>query len=165
MCLGMLSTSLSHCRWVTLCHSWRKNSSSSALFDGLWPSIFLLITFQRFLMGFRSGNWAGRYGVLIWWSFIHTFTDLAVWHGALSCWKKHSSELGSIVRAKGSKFCTTVISGLLSAPKYKPHALNFLKIIIFNINKPHMSISRRCLPQHWNKLTLHRLKWISKLIQ
>src|SRR4029434_3391786 len=42
----------------------------------------------------------------------------------------------------------TVISGLLSAPEYKPHALNFLKIIIFNINKPHMSISRRCLPQH-----------------
>ena len=30
----------------------------------------------------------------------------------------------------------TVISGLLSAPEYKPHALNFLKIIIFNINKP-----------------------------
>ena len=104
MCLGMLSTSLSHCRWVTLCHSWRKNSSSSALFDGLWPSIFLLITFQRFLMGFRSGDWAGHDRVLIWWSFIHTFTDLAVWHGALSCWKKHSSELGNIVRAKGSKF-------------------------------------------------------------
>src|SRR4029434_618398 len=28
----------------------------------------------------------------------------------------------------------TVISGLLSAPEYKPHPLNFEKIIIFNIN-------------------------------
>lgn len=111
MCLGMLSTSLSHCRWVTLCHSLHKYSSSSALFDGLWPSIFLLITFQRFLMGFRSGNWAGHDRVLIWWSFIHTFTD-QVWHGAFSCWKKHSSELGNIVRAKGSKFSSHRPNGL-----------------------------------------------------
>ena len=106
MRLGMLSTSLSHCCWVTLWRSWRESSSSSALFDGLWPSIFLLITFQRFSMGFMSGDWAGHDRVLIWWSFIHTFTDLAVWHGALFCWKKHSSELGNIVRAEGSKFST-----------------------------------------------------------
>ena len=39
----MLSTSLSHWLWVTLCHSWCKNSSSSALFDGLWPSIVLRV--------------------------------------------------------------------------------------------------------------------------
>ena len=43
---------------------------------------------------------------------------------------------------------STVISGLLSAPEYKPHPLNLKKIIILNINKPHMSISRRCLPVH-----------------
>src|SRR4029434_3894893 len=30
----------------------------------------------------------------------------------------------------------TVISGLLSAPEYKPHALNFLQIIILNIYRP-----------------------------
>ena len=30
MRLGMLSTSLSHCCWVTLCHSWRKNSVLAA---------------------------------------------------------------------------------------------------------------------------------------
>ena len=53
MCLGMLSTSLSHCRWVTLWYSWRKNSSSSASFHGLWPSIFLLITFQSFFYGIQ----------------------------------------------------------------------------------------------------------------
>ena len=75
MCRDMLSASLSHCCWVTLCHSWRKNSSSSALFDGLWPSILLLITFQRFSMGFRSGDWAGYNRVLIWWSFIQVVLD------------------------------------------------------------------------------------------
>src|SRR4029434_8297804 len=35
-------------------------------------------------MGFRSGDCAGHNRVLMWWSFIHTFTDLAVWHGALA---------------------------------------------------------------------------------
>ena len=59
----------------------------------------------------------------------------------------------------------TVISRLLSAPEYKTHPRNLQKIIILNINKPHMSISRRCLPVHWNKWTLHRLKLISKVIQ
>ena len=39
----------------------------------------------------------------------------------------------------------TVISGLLSAPECKPHPLNFWQIFILNINKLHMSISRRCL--------------------
>lgn len=37
MCFVMLSISLSHWLWVTLCHSWCKNSL--ALFDGLWPLI------------------------------------------------------------------------------------------------------------------------------
>ena len=31
---------------------------------------------------------------------------------------------------------TTVISGLLSAPEYKPHPLNYKKICILYINKP-----------------------------
>jgi len=38
------------------------------LFDSLWPFVFLLIKFQRFSMGFRSGYWAGHARVLIWWS-------------------------------------------------------------------------------------------------
>src|SRR4029434_4537620 len=37
-------------------------------------------------MGFRSGDWAGHDRVLMWWSFIHTLTDLAVWHGTLCVW-------------------------------------------------------------------------------
>src|SRR4029434_8907990 len=52
----------------------------------------------------------------------------------------------------------TVISGLLSAPEYKPHPLNFLKIIIFNINKPHVSISRRCLPVHCEQINFTQAK-------
>ncbi len=66
MRLGMLSTSLSHCCWVTLCHSWCKNPNSSALFDGLWPSTFLLITFRSFQWGsgleiglVLTGPWSG----------------------------------------------------------------------------------------------------------
>ncbi|XP_051548280.1 electron transfer flavoprotein subunit alpha, mitochondrial-like isoform X1 [Myxocyprinus asiaticus] len=59
---------------------------------------------KSFSMGFRSGDWAGHDRVLIRWSFIHTLIDLAVWHGALSCWTNQSSELGNIVRAEGSKF-------------------------------------------------------------
>ncbi|XP_051569507.1 small ubiquitin-related modifier 2 isoform X1 [Myxocyprinus asiaticus] len=34
--------------------------------------------------------------------------DLDVWHGALSCWKNQSSELGNIVRAEGSKFSSRI---------------------------------------------------------
>ena len=55
-------------------HAWRKHSSSSALFDGLWPSIFLLITFQRFSMVqvWRLGwPWQGL--------------DLVVFHPHLDC--------------------------------------------------------------------------------
>ncbi|XP_051563685.1 uncharacterized protein LOC127446636 isoform X1 [Myxocyprinus asiaticus] len=52
------------------------------------------ILHERFSMEFRSGDWAGHDRVLIRWSSIHTLIDLAVWHGALSCWKKQSSELG-----------------------------------------------------------------------
>lgn len=93
-----------HCSRVTLFLSWQKNSISSTLFDGLSPSIFLFITFQRFIMGFRSGVWAGHDRVLIWWPFIHTFINLAVWHGILFCWKKQSSDLGNIIKAEGSMF-------------------------------------------------------------
>lgn len=50
----------SHCCWLTLSHSWSTNSSNSALFDGLWPYICLII-FQRCSMGLRSR-------VLICWS-------------------------------------------------------------------------------------------------
>lgn len=57
-----------------------------------WPSIFLLITFQRFLMGFRSGDWPGHDGVLILWPFIQTLINLVEWRGTLCWWKKQSSE-------------------------------------------------------------------------
>ncbi len=100
MCLRMLSTSLSHCCWGTFSHSWCKNSSSPVLFDGLWPSIFLLIAFQRFSMGFRSGDWLAMTGFWSCGPTIHTLIDQAVWHGSLSCWKKQSSELGNIIRRK-----------------------------------------------------------------
>lgn len=49
---------------ATLCHSWQeKNASSSGLFDDLSLPIFLMITFQKFSMGFRSGslNWAPHF--------------------------------------------------------------------------------------------------------
>ena len=59
--------------------------------------------------GFRSGDWAGHDRVLIWWSSIHTLIDLAVWHEALSYWKKQSSELENIVSAEGSKFSSRTI--------------------------------------------------------
>lgn len=32
MPLGMLTTSLSHCCWVTLCHSWRKKLKQLSFF-------------------------------------------------------------------------------------------------------------------------------------
>lgn len=75
----LLSTSLLHCSWVTLCHFWH--------FNGFWPPSLLSITFQRFSMKFRCGNCAGHDWVLNTWSSIHTLIDLAVRHGALSCWK------------------------------------------------------------------------------
>ncbi len=112
MRLRMLSTSFSHCCLVILRRSWCKNSSSSALFDGLWSSIFLLITLQRFSVGFRSGDWPGLDRVLIWWSSICTFIDLA---GALSCWKNQSSELGNIFRAEES-FQDNLVHGLTNVP-------------------------------------------------
>ena len=57
---------------------------------------------QCFSMGVRSGDWAVHDRVLIWWSSIHTLIALAMWHGALTCWKDQSSEVGNIVRAEGS---------------------------------------------------------------
>lgn len=53
---GTLSTSHTRCCQVTFCHSWHKNVISSATSDDLWPSIFLLIRFQKFSI-FRSGDW------------------------------------------------------------------------------------------------------------
>ena len=58
----LFATSLSHCCWVTLCLSWHTNSSSSAFFDGLWPSIFLWITSRGFQWGSNcsmTGSWSG----------------------------------------------------------------------------------------------------------
>lgn len=102
MCLGLLSTSPSHCFWRTSCHFWRKNKKSWALFDGLWPSIFLLVTFQRFFNGvqvWRLGwPWQGLDRVIL-----HPQLNRPVWTGALSCWKNQCSELGNIFRAEGSK--------------------------------------------------------------
>uniref|UniRef100_A0A8B9LIE5 Uncharacterized protein n=1 Tax=Astyanax mexicanus TaxID=7994 RepID=A0A8B9LIE5_ASTMX len=41
--LGMFSsTSLTHCLWIALCHSWCKDSSSSAWFDGFFFSVEML---------------------------------------------------------------------------------------------------------------------------
>lgn len=91
---------LSRCSWVTLCSSWSKNVIISALFEGLRPSITQLITFQRFLVGFRSSDWAGHDMVLICW---FTLINLSVW--PLYCWKSQSSESRTIqiVRAEGNK--------------------------------------------------------------
>ena len=36
----------------------------------------------------------GHDGIFIWWSSIHTLIDLAVWHGALSCWIKPILRVG-----------------------------------------------------------------------
>ena len=79
MRFGMLSTSLSHCSWMALFQAWCKNSSCWAWVDGLWPSSFLLITFQRFSRGFGPGVWAGHVRVLIWWSSIHSLIGQAEW--------------------------------------------------------------------------------------
>ena len=80
MHLGMLSASLSHCCWVTLCHSWHTNSR------------WLVTIHLPLLKGFRFGDWPGHDRALIWWSSIRTLIDLAVWHGALSCWEKTSQQ-------------------------------------------------------------------------
>lgn len=100
MHLGMPSTSLSHCFWITLCHSWHKNASSSALFDGLCPFIFLLITFKRFAIWFRSGDRAGHDKVLV-----KTLIDLGMWHGALCCWKKRNPQGLRNIVTKRTQIC------------------------------------------------------------
>jgi len=43
--------------------------------------VTLLLTFQRFLVGFSSGDCDGNDRVLIWWFFIHNLIGLAVWIG------------------------------------------------------------------------------------
>lgn len=123
MRFGILSTRLSHCSWMTLCHSWRWNLSTTTLFNGLWPSILLLITFQRYSMRFRSWDWASHDRVLIWWSFIHTLIDLAVWHGALSCWKKIILRVGEYFqrRRKQVFFQLNLAHGLIHVSVAKTH--------------------------------------------
>ncbi len=104
MRFGMLSTSLSHCSWMTLFQAWCKNSSCWAWVDGLWPSSFLLITFQRFSRGFGPGVWAGHVRVLIWWSSIHSLIGQAEWLEPCPTLKKQSSAFGGIVRTEGNQF-------------------------------------------------------------
>lgn len=65
----------SHCCCLISCNSWHQNPGSSALFDGLWPSIFLLITFQ----GFSKAVLVWRLGWQ-WQGF-----DLVVFHPHLGC--------------------------------------------------------------------------------
>lgn len=57
------------------------NSSTSALFDGWWPFIFLLIMFQGVSVRSDLEIWADHDRVS---SSIHTLIILAVWHWALS---------------------------------------------------------------------------------
>lgn len=98
MHLGMLCSSLLHWFYVTISHCWW---SSFALFDDFCLPIFLLITFQRFSLEFRSWDWAAHDRVLIWCSFIHILLiDLAVWHAALSCWKKTVLSWGTLPEQK-----------------------------------------------------------------
>lgn len=93
MCLGMLSTGLSHCCCMISCNSWGKNSGFSALFDGLWPSIFLLIMFQSFskvvLVWILGSPWQDRDLVVL---HPHLdFPSLRGMHVASSRWKKSNS--------------------------------------------------------------------------
>lgn len=72
--VSVLSMRLSHRCYIYFCHSWCRNPICSAMFDGQWPFIFLLMTFHMFAMRFRSEDWAGHDRIWIWWSFIHTLT-------------------------------------------------------------------------------------------
>ncbi len=101
-----------------------RNWSSLASVDGLWPSIFLLITFQRFPIGFRSGDRAGYDRVLIWWSSIHTLINLLCSMEHCPAEKK-SSDFGNIVRAEGSKFSssTTLYVAWIMCPSQRQMCL------------------------------------------
>ncbi len=81
-----------------------RNWSSLASVDGLWPSIFLLITFQRFPIGFRSGYRAGYDRVLIWWSSIHTLINLLCSMEHCPAEKKNPQILGTLSEQKEASF-------------------------------------------------------------
>lgn len=77
-----------------------KNQSAQLCFIACDICLSLNHISEFFSVGFRSGDQTSSDRVPI----FHALTDLALWHGALSCWESQSSELGNIVRAEESKF-------------------------------------------------------------
>ena len=75
-----------HWSRVTLPHSSLPNSSSYLIFCGfrLWTLTFKV--FQKFTIGFKSGDWLGQLRVLISLFSNHSFVSFAVCLGSLSCW-------------------------------------------------------------------------------
>ena len=77
-------------------------SISSLLVLGLFLPTIQLTRFHKFLIGFKSGDWAGQSIRLTLWVPYQCYTFLARWHGALSSWNIQSSSenkeraLGSI---------------------------------------------------------------------
>ncbi|MBN3280433.1 VPP1 ATPase, partial [Polyodon spathula] len=63
--------------------------------------------------------------VLIWWSSIHTLIDLAVWHGALSCWKNQSSDFLVILTLVAMPWMLLIKPFVLRASHLKSCAVDY----------------------------------------
>ncbi len=72
----------------------------------MWLSIFLMVRGFQWGLVWRLGwPWQGLDLVVL----IHTLIDLAVWYGALSCWKIQTSNLvNTTVRTEWRKFSSRI---------------------------------------------------------
>ncbi len=68
-------------------------------------SCFSFSSWQRFSMGFKSGEFAGQSSTPTPWPFNQLLVLLAVWAGVKSCWKMKSASLKSW-SAEGSMKCS-----------------------------------------------------------
>ncbi len=84
---GKDATSFSHLDLGILCHSSLQILSSSVRLDGKrwWTAIFRSL--QRCSIGFKSGLWLGHSRTVTELLWSHSFVNLAVCLGSLSCWK------------------------------------------------------------------------------